>query len=130
MPAGERKAVRSSTPKTESCCVTGGLESLAKIAHSALVSIQSKPSNASGASAFEKRLEILMVLLARNVEQSILISEPSQRVASVQLLFEDLLRVWEGLSAAEAAQAAEDARLFRTKVKETIFQSEEVSQHS
>ena len=38
----------------------------------------------------------------------------------------NLLETWEALSAAEAEKAAEDAKLFKNKVKDTAIKTEEV----
>lgn len=48
------------------------------------------------------------------------------RTVSAQPVFERLLDAWEALSAAEAEKAAEEAKQFKTKLKETSIRTEEV----
>lgn len=92
---------------------------------------QSKPANIDSsvqanqtfrASSFESQLDILMALLSQRIDRSTAACKSS----AAQPLFLNLLDTWEALSAAEAEKAAEDAKLFKNKIKDTTIQTEEV----
>ncbi len=67
-----------------------------------------------------------MALLSQSIDQT----SARSRAVTAQPLFVKLLETWEALNAAEAERAAEDAKLFKNKVKETAIQTEEVSDAS
>lgn len=74
------------------------------------------------ASSFESQLDILMALLSQRIDRS----TAASKISAAQPLFLNLLDTWEALSAAEAEKAAEDAKLFKNKIKDTTIQTEEV----
>lgn len=63
-----------------------------------------------------------MALLSHCIDKSL----PITKAISAQPVFVHLLETWEALSAAEAEKAAEDAKLFKNKIKDTTIQTEEV----
>ena len=86
------------------------------------------PDTVSGAAkqaaAFDTHLGVLQALLHRLVADEAAV--PAEALRKSQAVFLALLEAWEGVSAAEAAKAAEEAELFKTKTRETSFKTEEV----
>ena len=76
--------------------------------------------------AFDVRLQLLRALLFRAGQRSALSGNVAQTAAEAQPLFLELLSAWEAVSAAEVAKAAEEAELFKTKVRASSFRTEEV----
>lgn len=109
----------------------GGTSTLEKLTQLSLPLPAARPLAGSDSTAqalpFERQLEVLMALLSQQVEQASLCSQPKEGVSIIQPVFDKLLEAWEALRAAEAAREAEEAQLFKTKVKETTFQTEEAS---
>ena len=82
-----------------------------------------------GTSTFARRLDILMASLSLCIESAGLTSRSASQdtVKEAHPVFQMLLEAWEDLSTAEAAKQAEEAQQFKSKARETTFQTEDVS---
>lgn len=86
-------------------------------------------SGASAAAAYATRLHTLRVALHASSRERLILSSPckssSAPLSRLEPLWSQLYSAWEGLKAFEEARAAEEAEVYKTKVKTTVIGTEE-----
>ena len=76
------------------------------------------------AAAYAAQLQVLLCALRDAARQAEV--RTAGAAPSADVVLHALLEAWEEVKAAEAARAAEDAELFKTKTRSTSFATEEV----